>query len=312
MNWLLVGVGDIAVKRVIPAIEAEPRSDLYGAVSRNQEKGRRYAARVWTDLAAALEDESIDAVYIATPVFLHAPQTIAALKAGKHVLCEKPMAMNYTEAARMNEAAQRTGKILGIAYFRRMYPKVRRAREIIESGGIGRPVLAEVKCAEWREENDDRPWLFDPKQAGGGPLFDIGSHRIDALNYVFGQPKKVSAMLYPAPEGSSVERNATVLIEYANGARGIVDARWDSHIERDEFRITGTEGELDLTPLSGPELRFGSVVEHAPCHSNRHYPCVENFVAAVLDGAPLAASGASSMWTDWVTERAVETAVANR
>src|SRR5262249_50191667 len=124
LHWLVVGIGDITTRRVIPAIEAEPRSVLHGVVSRDPGKGRRYTNRVWTDRAEALTDLRVDAVYVATPVFLHAPQTIAALRAGKHVLCEKPMAMNYEEAVAMTEAARETGKTLGIAYYRRMYPKL--------------------------------------------------------------------------------------------------------------------------------------------------------------------------------------------
>jgi len=120
LNWLVVGIGDITTKRVIPAIEAEPRSVLYGVVSRDRSKGLRYAKRAWTDLAEALRDPEVGAVYVATPVFLHAPQTIAALRAGKHVLCEKPVAMNFEEAAGMTRAARETGKTLGIAYYRRM------------------------------------------------------------------------------------------------------------------------------------------------------------------------------------------------
>ena len=104
-NWLVVGIGDITTKRVIPAIESEPRSNLYGVVSRDPDraaavlgKGQSYAGRIWNNLAEALCEEAIDAVYVATPVFLHAPQTIASLRAGKHVLCEKPVAMNTFSA----------------------------------------------------------------------------------------------------------------------------------------------------------------------------------------------------------------------
>src|SRR5260370_8456415 len=94
LNWLVVGIGDITTRRVIPAIQAEPRSNLYGVVSRDRAKGARYSDRVWTDLSEALRDQAIDVVYVATPVFLHAPQSIAPLRAGKHVLCAKPVAMN--------------------------------------------------------------------------------------------------------------------------------------------------------------------------------------------------------------------------
>ena len=98
LNWLVIGVGDITSKRVIPAIVAEPRSHLYGIVTRDRAKGLQYTQNVWTDLTQALTDPIVDVVYVGTPVFLHAGQTLAALHAGKHVLCEKPLGMNYTEA----------------------------------------------------------------------------------------------------------------------------------------------------------------------------------------------------------------------
>jgi predicted dehydrogenase len=110
----------------------------------------------------------------------------------------------------------------------------------------------------------------------------------------------------------AVEDCATVLIEYANKVRGIVDVRWNSHVPKDELRIIGTDGEMDLTPLSGPDLVYTGGHEKLPAHANLHYPCIENYVAAVLDGAPLLASGESSIWTDWVTEQAVASSAQSR
>lgn len=306
LNWVVVGIGDITTKRVIPAILAEPRSRLYGVVSRDPEKGRRYTERVWSDLGEALKDPEVHAVYVATPVGLHAPQTIAALAAGKHVLCEKPVAMNYAEARRMTEAAREAGRTLGIAYYRRMYPKLQRARQLVAAGAVGRPVLAEINCHDWFTDADGRrSWLLDPALAGGGPLYDIASHRIDVLNFLFGRPVKVAAHLANVVHQTAVEDCATLLIEYEQGTRGIVDVRWNSRVARDEFRIIGTDGEMELSPLSGPELIHPGGRESLPCHANLHFPCVENFVAAVLDGAHLYSSGESAIWTDWVTGQAL-------
>jgi 1,5-anhydro-D-fructose reductase (1,5-anhydro-D-mannitol-forming) len=309
LNWLVVGIGDIATKRVIPAIQAEPRSCLYGVVTRSPEKGARYAAHVWTSIDEALADPAIGAVYVATPVALHAPQSIAAFRAGKHVLCEKPLALNYGQACAMVRAGQDSGKVFGAAYYRRLYPKVHRARQLMDQGAIGKPVLAEMKTHDWfNDEDGTRSWLLDPALAGGGPLYDTASHRIDVLNFLFGQPLRVSAQLSNVVHKVAVEDSATVLIEYANGVRGIVDARRHSRIRRDEFRIIGTEGEILLTPLNGPELSHPGGTEHIPPHPNLHYPCIENFVSAVLDGAHLFASGESALWTDWVTEQAISAA----
>ncbi|MGH8021726.1 MAG: Gfo/Idh/MocA family protein [Opitutaceae bacterium] len=300
MNWLVVGTGDVAQKRVFPSLTREPRSTIYGVVSRDPVKASRHAPRVWTDLAEAVKDPAIDAVYIATPVYLHLPQSAAASKAGKHVLCEKPAALDYEQAAEMVRAAGACQRLLGIAYFRRMYPKLKRAKELLGKNVIGRPLMAFAACSEWFQPGDGRDWLWDAERAGGGALYDIGSHRIDALNYLFGSPARVSAQLSGSRHRTAVENAATLLIEYPGGVRGIVDARWDSRVPLDEFRIVGSEGEMNLSPLNGPGLRYPGAEEQLPRDDNRHYPCIDNFVSAVLEGEPLVCSAADSLPTAWV------------
>jgi 1,5-anhydro-D-fructose reductase (1,5-anhydro-D-mannitol-forming) len=305
IDWLVVGIGDISIRRVLPAILAEPRSRLAGIVTRDPAKAQPYGVPAWSDLETALVACHPVAVYIATPVFLHAPQTLAVLRAGCHVLCEKPMALNYAEAQSMVGAAEAEGRILGIAYYRRMYPKVARARELIAAGAIGRPVFAEATSHDWFYPTDGhRAWLVDPALAGGGPLHDIGSHRIDLMNYLFGRPSRVSGQLSTLVQPVAVEDNATVMIEYEDGVRGVVDVRWHSRPSRDEFRIRGTEGELDLTPLNGARLIYPEGEEQIPPHANLHYPCVEDFVSAVAGGAPPRSTGATGMFTEWVIREA--------
>jgi 1,5-anhydro-D-fructose reductase (1,5-anhydro-D-mannitol-forming) len=304
LKWLVIGIGDITTKRVIPAILAEKRSRLVGIVTRDPAKAAAYGVPGWPDLDTALKESGATAVYVATPVALHAPQSIAALRTGRDVLCEKPVAMNYAEACSIQKTAEETGRVFGVSYYRRMYGKVQRARALIESGVIGRPVMAEATCHDW-PLNILHDWRIDPRLAGGGPLYDIGSHRIDLMNFFFGTPKRVTAQLSTLVQPIEVEDCATVLTEYENGVRAMVDVRWHSKVVRDEFRIRGTEGEMDLTPLNGPELVYPQDREEIPSPRNLHYPCVENFVSAVLEGAPLASSGKTAMVTDWVTEQAV-------
>jgi 1,5-anhydro-D-fructose reductase (1,5-anhydro-D-mannitol-forming) len=305
LNWIVIGIGDIATRRVIPAIQTEPRSRLYGLVTRDPRKAAPYDARIWSTLDEALTDPAVEAVYVATPVFLHAPQTIQSLGAGKRVLCEKPMAMNEAEARSMVQAAEENRRTLGVAYYRRSYPKVQRAKQLLAAGVIGKPVFAELTSHGWFDEKESqRSWLIDPAQSGGGPLYDVASHRIDVLNFFFGMPLRVSAQLSNVVHDYAVEDNATVMIQYAGGVRGMVDVRWHSKVKRDECRIRGTEGEMELSPLNGPDLIYPGGRENLPPHSNLHYPMIENFVDAVLAKAPLLASGASSLWTDFVIERA--------
>jgi len=308
LNWLVVGIGDITRKRVLPAILAEPRSRLAGVVTRDAAKAVPYNVPSWSDLDAALAESSAGAVYVATPVFLHAPQTMAALRAGRHVLCEKPMALNYAEASAMQQAAAETGRTLGIAYYRRMYPKIERARQLIKEGAIGRPVFAEAAAHDnYNPIGTGRAWLADPAKSAGGPLRDIGSHRIDLMNYLFGDPQRVSAHLSTLVHPFAVEDNATVMIEYASGVRGVVDVRWHARPVRDEFRIRGTEGEIDLTPLNGPELVYPGGAESHPAHQNLHYPCVEDFVTAVLENRPPRSTAATALPTEWVMDQSIST-----
>ncbi len=306
LDWLVIGIGDITTRRVIPAILSEKRSRLVGVVTRDPAKAAAYGVPGWTDLTAALKESGANTVYVGTPVALHASQAIAAMLAGKDVLCEKPVAMNYSEACSIQETAEKTGRVFGVAYYRRMYGKVQRAKALVESGAIGRPVLAEATMHDWfYPENGFRGWLVDPKLAGGGPLYDIASHRIDLMNYFFGVPKRVTGQLSTLVQPTEVEDSATVLAEYENGVRAMVDVRWHSRVFRDEFRIIGTDGEISLTPLFGPELVYPQGREEIPAPENLHYPCVENFVSAVLEGSPLVSSGKTAIVTDWVTEQVV-------
>jgi len=303
LNWLVVGIGDITRKAVIPAIEADERSVLYGVVTRDLAKAEAYpGVKAWETLDEALQDEAIDAVYVGSPVFLHAPQAIAAMRAGKHVLCEKPVALNYSEAAQMVDEAARAGVLFGVSYYRRGYPKLRRAKELIAAGAIGKPVFVEAIYHGWLE-SEERAWLRDPKFAGGGPLYDVGSHRIDACNYLFGKPERAVGMRSNALHALKVEDSATVLIGYASGVHAVVDARWNSHVARDEFRVVGTDGEIVLTPLNGDLLLGPGGEESLPTAELRHLPAIANFVAAVRDGEGLMCPGDEAIWTDWVTEQ---------
>jgi 1,5-anhydro-D-fructose reductase (1,5-anhydro-D-mannitol-forming) len=302
MKWLVIGIGDITRKRVIPAILQEPHSELYGLLTRDPAKARAYpGARVFTALEDALCDHRIQAVYVASPVALHAPQAIASLRAGKHVLCEKPVAMNYSEAESIVTVARQMGPLLGVAYYRRLFPKLLRTRQLVAEGAIGKPVLVEANCHNWLPPQE-RNWLWDPALSGGGPLYDIASHRIDAFHFLFGRPARATGLLSNAVHQLAVEDSATLVIDYPGGVRGIVDVRWNSRVARDQFRVIGTDGEINLDPLSGPKLSVNGREEWLPPDENFHFPAIENFTSAVLDGAPLMCPGEEAIWTDWVTE----------
>jgi predicted dehydrogenase len=304
LSWLVVGIGDISRKRVLPAILAEPNSELACIVTRDPAKADAYGVPGFATIETALSACNAAAVYIATPVSLHRPQTIAALRAGKHVLCEKPMALNFAEAKLMADTAVECGRTLGIAYYRRKYPKVERARQLLEAGAIGRPVFAEATSHDWFNPiGTPRAWLADPAMSGGGPLRDIASHRIDLMNYLFGPPARASVHVSNLAHQFAVEDNATAMIEYQSGVRGVVDVRWHSRVSRDEFRIRGTEGEMDLSPLNGAELVYPGGHESIPAPENLHFPCVADFVSAVQSGVPPVCPAGAALDVEWVMDQ---------
>lgn len=272
-------------------------------MTRDAAKAAAYSGvRPWETLQESFADCGIDVVYVASPVVFHAEQVIAALRAGKHVLCEKPVAMSYAEASQMVEAAEKAGKLFGVAYYRRAYPKLMRAKELIAAGAIGQPVFAEGIYHGWLE-SEERGWLRDPKMAGGGPLYDVASHRIDALNFLFGKPERAVGLRSNAVHALGVEDSASVVIGYAGGVQAVVDARWNSRVSRDELRVVGTEGELAMTPLNGPVITWPGVQESLPVAANVHAPLIANFVDAIENGAALICPGREAVWADWVTEQ---------
>jgi predicted dehydrogenase len=164
VNWLVVGVGDITRKRVIAAIQSEPRSVFRGLVTRDLRKAEAYpGVRAWGSVEHALaSDPEIDAVYVGRPVVMHAVQTIAALRAGKHVLCEKPVAMNFAEATSVC-VANETGRLFGVAYYRRFYPKLVRAKELIAQGAVCELRISHgrLRISGWarRRSRQSRQWI---------------------------------------------------------------------------------------------------------------------------------------------------------
>ena len=146
IRWGLVGTGAIANKRVGPALVSAQNSKLVAVCDVLEEALQEFAGRfdvphVFTSFDELLTSPEIDAVYLATPIFLHAPQALQALRAGKHVLVEKPMALTVAEGEEMVRVARETGKTLATAYYRRFFPKVQRAQELIADGTLGKVVM---------------------------------------------------------------------------------------------------------------------------------------------------------------------------
>jgi len=307
VGWGLVGCGDIAAKRVAAALGQAEGSALV-AVARARaelaaEFAARHGARRWhADWRDVLRDAEVDAVYLATPVRLHAEQAVAAAEAGKHVLCEKPMALDPAGGERMIAAARAHGVRLGVAYYRHHYPVVARLRELLASGEIGEPVLAQVQAFEPFDPGPDHPraWLMRRSESGGGPMADFGCHRVEVLLDLLGPAAEVRGfpdnVRYKARE---VEDTCVAHLRLRSGAVAVLAVTHAAREPRDTLEIFGTEGSAHVSVLNQGGLRVVTAAgareeRHAP-HPNLHQPLVEDFVAAVREGREPAVTGETGL-----------------
>lgn len=293
LRWGLIGCGDIARKRVAPALRDLPECELV-AVNRGRAElaasfAQEFGAKRWyADWRALLADDEIDAVYLATPVYLHTEQTIAAAEAGKHVLCEKPMAMNVAECDRMLAACHAHGVKLGIAYYRHFYPVLQRVKELFSSGEIGKPVVAQINACERfnPQPGEDRHWLLEQGKAGGGPMMDFGCHRIEVLLNLLGPIVGTTAVVGRALYTREVEDTAVASFQFASGAQGVLTVSHAVFEPQDTLTILGSEGSLRVPSLNQGELWIKTAAgerteTHTP-HANIHLPLIEDFAQAVL------------------------------
>ena len=294
VKWGLIGCGDIAQKRVAPALRDSPRCELI-AVSRARAQqvesfARRFGARRWySDWRLMLLDKEIEAVYVATPVHLHAEQTIAAAEAGKHVLCEKPMALDVDQCDRMIAACRANKVKLGVAYYRHFYPAVRRVKELIDSGELGVPIVVQVNAFEWFDPKpaDARAWLITRDLSGGGPMFDFGCHRIEVLLDLFGGVSSVQSTMANTFFDREVEDVATAVFQFELGMCGTLTVAHAAREPQDTFDLFCTHGSIHIPVLNEGTMRVltadGERTEAHPNASNIHQPLIDDFAMAVLE-----------------------------
>jgi 1,5-anhydro-D-fructose reductase (1,5-anhydro-D-mannitol-forming) len=188
IRWALIGASDIAKTRVIQAINARPESRVTAVFSSNPQRGKSYAAengipQVFSDLSELLSDPEIDVVYISTTNELHRDQAIAAACAGKHILCEKPIALSLEDARKIVEAAKAANVVLGTNHHLRCAVTHRTLRRMIKEGAIGKPLAARVFHAVYLPPRL-QGWRLTRPEAGGGVILDITVHDADTLRFV--------------------------------------------------------------------------------------------------------------------------------
>lgn len=262
----IIGSGSIATHRHAPEYHANPHVEILAFVDRVPERAeklvKKYGGKALTDWHEALDLKGVDAVSVCTPNYLHAPITIGALKAGKHTLCEKPMATSAKEAADMIEAAQKAGKFLMIGHNQRLAPLHVKAKQLLQAGTIGKVVSFRTSFAHpgpesWSIEGATG-WFFDKKQAFVGTMGDLGVHKADLIRWLLGEEvTEVAAFVehLEKPMGD-VDDNAVCLFKMQSGAIGTLTASWTHYPGEDNATIVyGSEGQIRI----GLDPRFSVI-----------------------------------------------------
>lgn len=301
VRWGILSTADIGVRKVIPGIRTAARCEVVAIASRDGELARAAAARLGIPTAhgsydALLADPNVDAVYIPLPNHLHAEWTVAALRAGKHVLCEKPLAMTADDAQRMVDVAHETGRHLMEAFMYRHHPTWVAALDLVAAGRIGTLTAVQSWFSYF---NDDAANIRNILEYGGGALFDIGCYSVNLSRMLFGgEPRRVAASLRRDPS-TGVDVLTTAILDFDGG---IATFTCSTRTETDQrVDIYGTTGRISIEiPFNIPpdrptrvRLTAGGEPPVAPATEVVEFPIAdpygvefERFATAVLDGGP--------------------------
>jgi UDP-N-acetylglucosamine 3-dehydrogenase len=309
----VVGCGSIARNRHLPEYADQKNVEIVAVCDviedRAEETAVKYRATSYKDYKQLLSNQDIDAVSVCTPNDLHAPITVAALKAGKHVLCEKPMATSKQEAEEMIEAASKSGKKLMIAHNQRFVPSHVRAKQLIESGEVGqiysfRTTFGHGGPEGWSIDGKNS-WFFNKEQAFIGAMGDLGVHKSDLLRYLLGEEVvEVSAMVETiAKQGTDVDDNAVCVLKTENGVIGTLTASWsyvssedNSTIIYGEHAILRLEDDPEYSLIvqykNGETVKYelGEIQSNEDGGQTTSH-VIDKFVSSILEDIPSPVSG---------------------
>ena len=283
VRYGILGFGHHAVRRLMRGFAGASDANLMGLWRRDpakaRENAREYAIpHVFETPLELCTSPEIDAVFVVSPDALHLEHVLLAARHGKHVLCEKPLAMNIGEAERMQAAAVHHGVKLGVAQNMRYNRSLTRMREWIAEGTVGKPQLAQAQFA-YSAKGSPRTWIYDPKLALGGPIGDVGIHCVDALRYVLNTDvSAVGTLAHVDADSGAVESHAVVGLDFVSGAMGAVTVTTRSSY-RSLVEVTCERGvilcengltvdhDVDLVVRHGAEVLIQETVSNADAYS---------------------------------------------
>lgn len=304
LHWGIIGCGNVTEKKSGPAFYRLPETALTAVMRRDREKAADYArrhrvAKFYSDASELIDDPEVEAVYIATPPSSHAELTIKALKKGKPVYVEKPMATSYAECLEMVEASRQTRTPLYVAYYRRAMAYFLKVKEIVSAGTLGeiRHIhLRLIQSARPEDLQEPKPWRLHSTQSGGGYFVDMGAHQLDLLLFLFGEITRQESFV--ANKGRLYEVEDYVEATFHFSAGFTADAVWyftapphddGSPANEDFIEVTGSAGTLRFSTFAMMPIRLVTGREclfPIPKPEVVEEPMIQQISRAILHGNP--------------------------
>ncbi len=323
----VIGTGRIAQNRSIPGILLANNAELVAVMDCNAEAAEAVRAKfnakyAFTDLETMLSCDEIDAVYIATPVQFHAEQSRAAADHGKHILCEKPIAMTAKEAEETVAYCEGKGVKFAAGFMMRYGTNANNMKMAIADGRIGQVVTILTRFTAWSDDKKDA-WRHFKAQSGGGSLMDLGVHCIDLMEYVGGsRVKSVMALNDTLTFSYEVEDSSTLLLQLENGAHCVVQSNFNvpDQATRQRFEFLGTKGSLlatDIIAQSDSGTLEANFMEHGKgdlswAYGNLYQREFESFADSVLNDKPVNVPAADAAHVQRVMEAAYESSATGK
>ena len=318
VKWGFIGCGEVTEKKSGPAFSMIRNSEVVAVMSRKAEKAESYARRNniprwYTDAQLLIGDEDVNAVYIATPPSSHATFAIMAMKAGKPVYIEKPMAASYEDCARINRISKETGVPCFVAYYRRYLPYFQKVREMVLQGEIGNVINVQIRFAQpprnMDYSNTERPWRVQANIAGGGYFYDLAPHQLDLLQDMFGCILEAEG--YKSNRGRlyDVEDTVSACFKFESGLPGSGSWCFVAHesAKEDRIEIIGDKGMLSFSVYTYDPIVLHSErgVETFQPQNPPHVqlPLIQAVVEHLQGKTICTCDGLSATTTNWVMDR---------
>lgn len=318
IKWGFIGCGEVTEKKSGPAFSVVEGSEVVAVMSRKLENAKSYAlrhgiTRYYDDAQRLVDDPEVNAIYIATPPSTHATYAIMAMKSGKAVYVEKPMASNYEDCCRINRIAEKTRVPCFVAYYRRYLPYFLKVEELVKTGAVGNVINVQIRFAVPPRDLDynskSLPWRVQPDIAGGGYFYDLAPHQIDLLQQMFGPI--IEAEGYKANRGGlyDTEDSVSACFRFEGGLPGSGSWCFVAHAsaKEDRVEIIGDKGSLSFSVFTyDPIVLYtekGREEFRVPNPQFVQLPLIKLVVEHLQDKAVCTCDCVSATPVNWVVDR---------